>query len=79
MYDKIIIVKYKKKLNLFRHFGKNLIFCSRHFGDINSRHFGSRHFGHGPNFIYKNNIKNNFTLLWEKFKRKFKSVNLNLL
>ena len=33
MYDKIIIVTYKKNLNLFRHFGKNPIFCSRHFGE----------------------------------------------
>jgi hypothetical protein len=36
MYDKIIIVTYKKKLNLFGHFGKNLIFCSKHFGEKNS-------------------------------------------
>jgi len=40
MYDKIIIVTYTF---FFRHFGKNLIFCSRHFGKKNSRHFG-----HGP-------------------------------
>ena len=47
MYDKIIIVRYKKKLNLFRHFGKNLMFCSRHFDKNNSRHFG-----HGPYIQY---------------------------
>jgi len=40
MYDKIIIVTYNFFLNLFRHFGKNLIFCSRHCGGKNSRHFG---------------------------------------
>jgi hypothetical protein len=31
------------------------------------------------NYMQKQHIKSNFTLLWEKFKRKFKSFNLKLL